>query len=44
MRRVEISGDLNLFEVNPPNQQAGYASGGYMADTKVNGKIYSGSQ
>ena len=38
MRRVEIDGDLHLFEAN------GYASGGYMSDVKVNGKVNPGGQ
>lgn len=38
MRRVEIDGDLELFE------GGGYASGGYMSDVKVNGKVNPGGQ
>ena len=44
MRRIAVDGDLNLFHYNPPNPGAGYASGGYMADTFVSGTIISGSQ
>ncbi len=38
MRRVQVDGDLHLFD------GAGYASGGYMSDVKVNGKINPGGQ
>jgi hypothetical protein len=37
MRRLKIKGNLNLFH-------EGYASGGYMADTEVDGIVYSGPQ
>ena len=43
LRRTVIDGDLNLFHYNA-GAGAGYASGGYMADVKVNGKISSGTQ
>jgi len=35
---------LNLFGVDFPNEAAGYASGGFMADSYVTGNIYAGSQ
>jgi len=44
LRRIVVDGDLNLYNYNPPAQGAGYASGGFMADVKVTGKINSGSQ
>lgn len=36
MRRVNVVGDMELGQ--------GYASGGYMANSKVSGRIYSNSQ
>lgn len=36
-RRVHVRGDLALFE-------SGYSSGGFLADTKIDGKVSSGSQ
>jgi len=52
MRRVYVDGNLCLFQyVDPqhetcsnPGYAAGYASGGFMADCHINGKISSGSQ
>ena len=44
MRRVHVDGDINLFEVNFPHPEAGYASGGYMSDSVVTGNIFAGSQ
>ncbi|GAA0771066.1 hypothetical protein [Ideonella azotifigens] len=43
MRRLHILGNLVLGPSNQGNGQ-GYASGGYIADTKVDGLIASGSQ
>lgn len=37
LRRVHIKGDLQLFD-------KGYASGGFLADSKIDGTIYSGPQ
>jgi len=37
MRRVHVKGDLQLFD-------KGYASGGFLADSKIDGKISSGPQ
>jgi hypothetical protein len=41
LRRLIVEGDLNLFAST--GGPAGYASGGYMADIYVSGKIISGS-
>ncbi|MDP9830509.1 hypothetical protein J2S57_006258 [Kineosporia succinea] len=43
MRRVHIKGNLTLGPSNQDNGQ-GYSSGGYLADSKVDGSITSGSQ
>lgn len=43
MRRVHIRGNLHLGPSNQ-GQGQGYASGGYLADSKVDGSISSGSQ
>jgi hypothetical protein len=43
LRRTVVDGDLNLFDYTG-GASAGYASGGYMADVKVNGKINAGGQ
>ncbi|GAB3250724.1 discoidin domain-containing protein [Kineosporia babensis] len=43
MRRVHIKGNLTLAPSNQDNGQ-GYSSGGYLADSKVDGRISSGSQ
>jgi hypothetical protein len=43
MRRIHIVGNLHLGPSNQGNGQ-GYASGGYIADSKVDGSISSGSQ
>ncbi|MET3133220.1 hypothetical protein AAKU55_003510 [Oxalobacteraceae bacterium GrIS 1.11] len=44
MRRVHIAGDLRLFPTNVNWGGSGWASGGYLADSKVDGKIKAGSQ
>jgi len=44
MRRMYIDGDLWFFQVNYPNWGAGYASGGFVADTYVSGVMNMGSQ
>lgn len=44
IRRIQVDGDLDLFEYFPPYPNAGYASGGYMSDCTVSGTITSGSQ
>jgi len=43
MRRVHIKGNLTLAPSNQDNGQ-GYSSGGYLADSKVDGSVSSGSQ
>jgi hypothetical protein len=43
MRRVHIRGNLTLAPSNQDNGQ-GYSSGGYLADSRVDGRISSGSQ
>jgi len=43
MRRMYVDGDLWFFQVNPPNYGAGYASGGFVADTYVTGVMNMGS-
>lgn len=43
MRRLYVDGDLWFFQVNPPNYDAGYASGGFVADTYVSGDMNMGS-
>jgi hypothetical protein len=43
MRRVVIRGNLDLFQYNS-GCCAGYASGGYLADSEVTGTVTSGSQ
>ncbi|TPW71498.1 hypothetical protein [Schumannella sp. 10F1B-5-1] len=43
MRRVHIQGDLTMGPSNQDNGQ-GYSSGGYIADSKVDGTVTSGSQ
>ena len=41
-RRIHIKGGLDLFQVH--NGQGGWASGGYMADCKIDGRVVPGSQ
>jgi hypothetical protein len=41
-RRVHVKSGLNLFQVH--DGRGGWASGGYMADCKIDGKIVPGSQ
>jgi Alpha-L-arabinofuranosidase B (ABFB) domain len=43
MRRVHIKGNLTLAPSNQDNGQ-GYSSGGFMADSRVDGSVSSGSQ
>jgi hypothetical protein len=43
MRRLQIDGNLDLFQYNS-GCCAGYASGGYLADSVIRGTITSGSQ
>lgn len=44
IRRIHVDGDLDLFQYLPPYPEAGFASGGYMSDCTVTGKVTSGSQ
>lgn len=44
MRRIVVDGNLSLFQYIPPYPNAGYASGGFMADCSVSGTVTSGSQ
>jgi hypothetical protein len=41
MRRVHVKGDMNLMPSPPGN---GWSSGGYLADSVVDGEVQSGSQ
>lgn len=44
-RRLHITdGELWLFDINPANGASGWASGGFLADSVVDGKIVSGGQ
>ncbi len=43
LRRLHINGELQLFDFDA-NWNAGWASGGYLADTVVEGKVVSASQ
>jgi hypothetical protein len=43
LRRLHIKGDLELFDFGP-NGNAGYASGGFLADSIVDGRVVPGSQ
>ena len=44
MRRVHVAGDLRLFPTNVNWGGSGWASGGYLADSKVDGHVKAGSQ
>ncbi len=45
IRRLHVKGDLNLFDVwTSCNCGAGYASGGFLADSVVDGKVVPASQ
>jgi hypothetical protein len=44
MRRVHIAGDLRLYPTNVNWGGSGYASGGFLADSKIDGVIKAGSQ
>ncbi|GEM_PF-146773 len=44
MRRVHVKGDLMLWDPNPDNYDGSWSSGGYIADSIIDGTIYSGSQ
>lgn len=42
LRRVHTTSDLYLFEYE--NDGAGYASGGFLSDSQIDGTVYAGSQ
>jgi len=45
IRRLHVKGDLNLYDVwKSCHCGAGYASGGFLADSIVDGKVYPASQ
>lgn len=44
LRRVEVDHDLILFQYAPPYDRAGYASGGFLADSIVAGTVWAGGQ
>jgi uncharacterized repeat protein (TIGR02543 family) len=44
IRRVHFKGGLWLFDINPNNGASGWASGGFMADSLVDGQVNSGGQ
>lgn len=43
IRRVHVEGNLNLFDFTQ-NWNVGYASGGFMADSNIDGKVIPASQ
>jgi len=44
LRRVVVTQNLNLYQYVPPYREAGYASGGFMANLIVKGEVIPGSQ
>mmetsp|Transcript_7289 Transcript_7289/g.24215 ORF Transcript_7289/g.24215 Transcript_7289/m.24215 type:complete len:566 (+) Transcript_7289:374-2071(+) len=44
LRRVHVTTNLALYEYVPPYLAAGYASGGFMGDSQVDGAVFAGSQ
>ncbi len=44
LRRVHVKGGLWLFDINPNTGASGWASGGFMGDTLVDGQVNSGGQ
>ncbi len=44
MRRMHIKGSLTLWDPNPNNYDGSWSSGGFIADSIVDGQISSGSQ
>ena len=44
LRRIHVEHDLTLYEYEPPAVFAGYASGGFMADSVVRGTVWAGGQ
>lgn len=43
LRRLQVNGNVDLFALADDNE-VGYASGGFMADTKITGVLNSGPQ
>jgi len=44
LRRVHVARSLVLYEYEPPYPEAGFASGGFLADSVVDGAVAGGSQ
>ena len=44
LRRIHVENDLSLYEYQPRAVLAGYASGGFMTDSVVEGKVWAGGQ
>ncbi|CAJ1341081.1 unnamed protein product [Effrenium voratum] len=44
LRRIIVTNDLDLYQYRQGDRAAGYASGGYMSNSMVKGKVSSGSQ
>ena len=44
LRRVHVDNDLALYEYVSPYPNAGFASGGFFANSQVDGTVYTGSQ
>jgi len=43
-RRLHVKGDLWLFDINPNNGASGWASGGFLGDSLVDGSVVPGGQ
>jgi hypothetical protein len=44
LRRIQVDGDLQVYQYNCCSPGAGFASGGYMADMQISGDFNTGSQ
>lgn len=44
LRRIKVTGDLQLYQYNCCFPGAGFASGGYMSDMDISGSVTTGSQ
>ena len=44
LRRIHFAKNLGLYQYMPPYSEAGYASGGFMANCRVEGNVTGGSQ
>ena len=44
LRRLQVNGDLQLYQYNCCGEWAGYSSGGYLSDSLITGNISPGSQ